>query len=176
MGLGDGAGPHGDRRPRRGAASRDPLTLSDHALRLELVGQQPDERLELHVGRGAALLRLEPVQRPRGQRRLAVDELGDLGVDGLRGDDAPRGDGVALADPVDPVDVLDDGLRAVILEWAWTHDELQQAVLQGFRVKADQAEVAKSRFFEIVRCWMLGESFVEIGQRLQIDMDDLLAL
>src|SRR5690606_18449365 len=40
----------------------------------------------------------------------------------------------------------------------------------------DQAEVAKPRFFEIVRRWMLGESFVEIGQRLQIDMDDLLAL
>src|SRR5690606_24078286 len=76
----------------------------------------------------------------------------------------------------DPIDVLDDGLRTVILEWAWTHAELQHAVLQGFRVEADQAEVAKPRFFEIVRRWMLGESFVEIGQRLQIDMDDLLAL
>lgn len=76
----------------------------------------------------------------------------------------------------DPVEVLDDGLRTAILEWAWTHDELQHAVLQGFRVEADQAEVAKPRFFEVVRRWMLGEPFVEIGQRLQIDMDDLLAL
>lgn len=76
----------------------------------------------------------------------------------------------------DPVDVLDDGLRTVILEWAWTQAELQHAVLQGFRVEADQAEVAKHRFFEIVRRWMLGESFVQIGQQLQIDMDDLLAL
>ncbi len=47
---------------------------------------------------------------------------------------------------------------------------------QVFRVEADQAEVAKLRFFEIVRRWMSGEPFVEIGQRLQIDMDDLLAL
>lgn len=76
----------------------------------------------------------------------------------------------------DPVDVLDDGLRTVILDWAWTHAEMQHAVLQGFRVEADQAEVAKPRFFEIVRRWMLGESFVEIGQQLQINMDDLPAL
>ena len=76
----------------------------------------------------------------------------------------------------EPVDVLDDGLRRVILEWAWTHAELQRAVLQGFRVEADQADVAKPRFFEIVRRWMLGQSLVEIGQHLQISMDDLLAL
>ena len=37
---------------------------------------------------------------------LAVDELGDPGVDGLRGDDAPGGDGLGLADAVAAVDGL----------------------------------------------------------------------
>ena len=51
--------------------------------------QQRDERLELHVGRGRDLL-VRAVERLRRQPRLAVDQLGDLGVDGLRRDDAPQ--------------------------------------------------------------------------------------
>lgn len=77
---------------------------------------------------------------------------------------------------VDPIDALDDGLRTVILEWAWTHAELQQSVAQGFRVDDGTAAGVKAHFFEIVRRWMLGQSFFEIGQQMQIDMDDLLAI
>ena len=46
------------------------------------------------------------VEGPRGQSRLAVDQLGDLGIDGLRGDDPPGDDRLPLADAVHPVDGL----------------------------------------------------------------------
>ena len=77
---------------------------------------------------------------------------------------------------VDPVDTLDDGLRAVILEWAWTHAELRSAVEQGFRLEAGQADAEKARFSEIVRRWMSGQSFLEIAQAVQMEMDNLLAV
>lgn len=75
-----------------------------------------------------------------------------------------------------PVDSLDDALRTTILEWAWTHSELQDAVVQTFRPQEDNVALVKPPFFDIVRLWMLGRPFVEIEQQLQIDMDDLLAI
>lgn len=77
---------------------------------------------------------------------------------------------------VDPVDTLDDGLRTVILDWAWTHAEMRSAVEHGFRLEAGQAGAEKARFFEIVRLWMCGQSFLEIAQAVQIDMAILLAV
>lgn len=77
---------------------------------------------------------------------------------------------------VDPVDALDDGLRIVILEWAWSHAELLSAVEQGFRLDAGQAVTEKARFFEIVRLWMRGQTFLEIAQLVRMDMDNLLAV
>ena len=65
--------------------------------RRQRVGQQRDERGVLHVGRRRA--RPRPVERLGREACLAVDQLGDAGVDGLRGDDAPRGDGLRLTDP-----------------------------------------------------------------------------
>lgn len=76
----------------------------------------------------------------------------------------------------DPVDPLDDGLRTAILEWAWMHRELLNAIVQTFRPPGDDAELAKATFFEIVRRWMAGGSFVDMAQELQLDMDDLLAI
>lgn len=75
-----------------------------------------------------------------------------------------------------PVDPLDAGLRTVILEWAWTHAELQDAIVQAFRPEGDNAALVKEAFFDIVRRWMLGQAFVDIGQQMQIDMDRLLAI
>lgn len=77
---------------------------------------------------------------------------------------------------VDPVDALDDGLRFVILEWAWSHAELRNAVEQGFRLEAGHAATEKARFFEIVRLWMRGQTFLEIAQLVRMDIDNLLAV
>lgn len=77
----------------------------------------------------------------------------------------------------DPVDPLDDGLRAAILEWAWTHSELRDDIVQTFRLPEERHyDSVKATFFEIVRLWMAGATFVEIGQRTQLGMDDLLAI
>ncbi len=75
-----------------------------------------------------------------------------------------------------PVDPLDDGLRTVLLEWAWSHRELQQAVVDGFRPPGGDAGAVKNAFFDIVRRWMLGETFIVISQQRQLQMDQLLAI
>ena len=77
----------------------------------------------------------------------------------------------------DPVDPLDDDLRLAILEWAWTHRELKDDVKQSFRL-ADDADLdtVKDDFFDIVRLWMAGATFFEIGQQTRLSMDDLLAI
>lgn len=76
----------------------------------------------------------------------------------------------------DPVEPLDAGLRTTILEWAWTHRELLNDIVQTFRPPGDDPELVKATFFEIVGRWMSGVTFVDIAQQLQLDMDDLLAI
>lgn len=74
------------------------------------------------------------------------------------------------------VDPLDGGLRTVILEWAWTHSELLDTIVQTFRPEGDDVALVKDTFFEIVRCWMMGVSFLDISQQLHVDMNTLLAV
>lgn len=76
----------------------------------------------------------------------------------------------------DPIDTLDDELRTVILEWAWTHRELLDEVVQTFRPPGNNPELVKGTFFEIVRLWMAGASFVDLARQLELEMDDLLAV
>ena len=80
--------------------------LRPSTLTLQRVGQQSHERLELDIRRRVEIPVGSAVERPRGQSGLAVDQLGDGGVDGLRGDDAPGRDRLCLADAVDPIDGL----------------------------------------------------------------------
>ncbi|PPT41771.1 DEAD/DEAH box helicase [Xanthomonas arboricola] len=82
----------------------------------------------------------------------------------------------ARADWKAPVDPLDDGLRTVLLEWAWSHRDLQQAVVEGFRLPDSDAYLVRDTFFDIVRRWMLGETFSGIAQQLHLEMDQLLAI
>src|SRR5690349_19326931 len=67
--------------------------------------QQVLERVELHRVRRAGL-HVAAVERTGSEALLRVDELGDAGVDRLRGDDAPGGDGLVLSDAVHAVDGL----------------------------------------------------------------------
>lgn len=76
----------------------------------------------------------------------------------------------------DPIDPLDDGLRMTILEWVWTQREIQNDIVQTFRPAGDDSELVKGAFFELVRRWMAGASFVDLAQQLQLNMDDLLAI
>lgn len=77
----------------------------------------------------------------------------------------------------DPVDSLDDDLRNVLLEWAWSHPELKLNVAQAFRLQSNaDPETVKGTFFDVVRLWLAGAAFIEIAQRTQLEMDDLLAI
>ena len=104
------------------------------------IGQQCDQRLELHVGRGGDLF-VRPVQRPGSEPRLAVDQPGDPGVDGLRGDDAPRGHWFGLPDAVATVDGL--GLLRVGPGHLGQHDvrgdlQIQAHASRGQRAHRDR--------------------------------------
>lgn len=76
----------------------------------------------------------------------------------------------------EPIDPMDDGLREVVLEWAWINRELQRDIVQTFRPEGDDPALAKGAFFEIVRRWMAGASFASMAQHLHLSMDDLLAI
>lgn len=76
----------------------------------------------------------------------------------------------------EPIDPLDNELRATILEWAWTHRELQNEIVQSLNLEDSDPERVKGTFFEFVRLWMAGASFIDMSQQLTIKMDDLLAL
>ncbi|MFP5194519.1 DEAD/DEAH box helicase [Alcaligenes faecalis] len=76
----------------------------------------------------------------------------------------------------DSIDPLDNELRTAILEWAWTHRELQNDIVQTFRPTGGDPELVKDAFFELVRRWMAGVSFVDLAQQLLLSMDDLLAI
>lgn len=76
----------------------------------------------------------------------------------------------------DPVDPLDEELCNAILEWAWTHDDLLYVIIQTFRPEGGDPVRAKKTFFEVVRRWMMGASFLGISRELNMDMDTLLAV
>lgn len=76
----------------------------------------------------------------------------------------------------DPIDPLDNELRTAILEWAWTQRELQNDIAQTFRPEGGDPDLVRDAFFELVRRWMAGVSFVDLAQQLQLSMDDLLAI
>lgn len=77
----------------------------------------------------------------------------------------------------DAVDPLADELRSALLEWAWTHPELRDEVGAAYRLGNDRAvEDVKGPFFEMVRQWMSGATFIQIAQQTNLSMDDVLAV
>lgn len=78
------------------------------------------------------------------------------------------------ASPVGPVS---DELVSAILEWAWQNRELKEDVRAAFRLDDGQnPESVKLRFFEIIRQWVRGATFVQIARSTQIDIDDILGI
>lgn len=76
----------------------------------------------------------------------------------------------------DPIDPLDDELRTSLLEWAWEHQELKNDIVQTFRPAGSNPDLVRDSFFELVRLWMAGASFLDLAEQLRLDMDDLLAI
>lgn len=75
------------------------------------------------------------------------------------------------------VDPLSDEIRMTIFQWTWSHPELRKTVKECFRLAEDvDPETEMERFFEIARLWMTGMQFIEIADRVQLPMDDLLGV
>ena len=77
----------------------------------------------------------------------------------------------------DVVDPIDAGLVTIMLDWAWTQLDLQRAVREAYRLPddADVASVQQS-FYECVRLWLSGNTFIEMSARAELSVDDTLGL
>lgn len=72
---------------------------------------------------------------------------------------------------------IDAGVVNIVLEWAWTQRDLQVAARSAYRI-GDGVDITTIRepFFEAVRHWLAGSSFVEISAHSQLGIDDTLGL
>ena len=92
-------------------------------------------------------------------------------------DSVERGLYPARYDWHEEISPLSDDLLSAILNWAWTHSELKGDIKIAFRLNHNQAvDDVKEIFFEVVKLWIGGQTFLQISQRTQIPMDDLLAI
>lgn len=72
---------------------------------------------------------------------------------------------------------LEDGFVGTMLEWAWGQRELQVAVRNAYRLKGNEdTGPFREQFFNVVRLWISGAPFVEIGRRAGLTVDDLLGV
>jgi len=74
-------------------------------------------------------------------------------------------------------DSLDPALIAVMVEWAWSQGDVQQAVREAYRID-DEVDVSSVRqsFFDMVALWLSGARFEEMAERANLPLDDLLAV
>lgn len=102
--------------------------------------------------------------RDTGARARMLD-LVEVGLLPMR----PRWDDVT--DPVDPEMVN------VMLNWAWAQHDIQQAVRDIYSVD-DNSDVnlVRESFFNAIRLWLSGGSFLALGVAANLPMDDLLGL
>lgn len=81
------------------------------------------------------------------------------------------------ADWMSPVDPVSDELVSALLEWSWQDKELKADVRTTFRLdEGEDTESVKLKFFEIIRHWVHGETFSQIAQSTQMDIDDILGI
>jgi len=77
-------------------------------------------------------------------------------------------------DITEPIDSL---LLNIILPWAWTQTDLQQAVREAYRLKAGTpVDSVRESFFEVIRRWLSGSTFLELAIGGDISIDDVLGL
>lgn len=77
----------------------------------------------------------------------------------------------------DLTDPLDPSLVNVMLEWAWTQGDLQDAIRQAYRLEdSAPTEPVRQPFFDLVASWLAGRRFAEIAARVNLPMDDTLGI
>lgn len=74
-------------------------------------------------------------------------------------------------------DPLDAAFVSLILDWAWTKADIQEAIRDVYRLD-DNAETGPVRttFMNATKAWLAGSRFHEIATRSTLQMDDLLGV
>jgi hypothetical protein len=76
-----------------------------------------------------------------------------------------------VSSPVDPA------LVNVILEWAWTQPDLQDAIRDSYHLHGDaDTNSVRQSFFDLVTAWLAGSRFVEMATRSNLSIDDTLGV
>ncbi len=71
----------------------------------------------------------------------------------------------------------DPSFVEVLLEWAWVQPELQKAAREAYRIAPEVGvDSLKEPFFSVVRLWLSGSNFMQIGRGANMSMDDLLGV
>lgn len=72
---------------------------------------------------------------------------------------------------------LDEQFVPVILQWAWTHGNLDDDVRKVFGLETtDDLTGVRDSFFVIVRRWLTGDTYAEISAASGSDVDDVLGI
>lgn len=76
-----------------------------------------------------------------------------------------------ITDPINP------GLVNIMLEWAWTQEDLQQEVREAYRLNAaSNIDSVRESFFEAIRLWLAGRTFFELATGGHLPINDMLGL
>jgi helicase len=77
----------------------------------------------------------------------------------------------------DVTEAIDSALVAVLLDWAWMQKDFQDAVPAAYRLgEAADIDAQRQPFSDLVTMWLAGSRFVDMAQRLQTPLDDLLGV
>lgn len=77
----------------------------------------------------------------------------------------------------DVLDPLDPSLVNPILEWAWTHRELQKTVREVYRLDPeDDFETLRDPFFAAVWRWLSGADFIQVAEAAGLSVDKMLGV
>jgi superfamily II DNA/RNA helicase len=77
----------------------------------------------------------------------------------------------------DVVDPLDPSFVGIILDWAWSQADVQEAVRDAHRVDGDaDTSALKPPFIDTVNAWLKGLRFRDLAPVSKLDLDDLLSI
>ncbi|MDW5266093.1 MULTISPECIES: DEAD/DEAH box helicase [Acidobacteriaceae] len=72
---------------------------------------------------------------------------------------------------------LDDLFIDVMLQWAWEYGNLESDIRKAYRLEQNvPLETVRATFFLCVRRWLASDSYVQIAESTQTEVDDVLAI
>jgi hypothetical protein len=74
-------------------------------------------------------------------------------------------------------DPLDPTLQKILLDWAWSQDEVRRAVQDSFRLdENDEIEAVRVPFYRLVDAWLSGATYAAMAEASAQDIDSALSI